>query len=96
MYSITNPTKNNHKIPIKTISTLNRVDRFFNPLFSEVCGVSRGANGVGVVVVVGVGVETGKMSVISGSGIKVVVAVFDAVNTGVDDCDGAFVALVGV
>ncbi len=46
-------------------------------------------------VAVGVGVEAGNIKVIAGSGISVVVAVFDGVIAGVFDWDGALVRPVG-
>jgi len=58
-------------------------------------GVSTGNAGVGVIVTVGVGVETGKIKVISGNGIKVVVGVTVGVAEGVEVWDCVLETRVG-
>lgn len=77
------PIRINHKIAIRTANSLYLGDKSLRPFSPEYCGVSTGDTGVRVIVAVGEGVETGKIRVISGREIRVVVAVSDGVIVGV-------------
>ena len=70
---------------IKTTNNITLGDRLLIPFSSTGLGVCTFGTRVVVIVTVGVGVDTGKISVISGSGINVVVAVIDGVIKGVEE-----------
>jgi len=73
---------------------LRRGDRVARSAGLGGLGVAVAVGGTGVIVGVPVGVEAGKISVIAGSGMSVVVGVFDGVRVGVSVAEG--VLCVGV
>jgi hypothetical protein len=92
---MTKPIKITHSSAISPANNLYLGDKLLKLVFPWFCGVASAEAGVVVTVAVGVGVEAGNIKVIAGSGISVVVVVFDGVIAGVFDWDGALVRPVG-
>jgi len=85
---ITNPAKNNHKIITKITNTRSLGERGRISAPSAGFGVSVTGIGSGEMVAVAVVVEAGKINVIAGRGIRVVVGVSDGVEVGVKVLEG--------
>ena len=95
MYITAKAARMIHKAATKANNSLMRGVRLNNSVLSGACGVSVTGIGSGVTVGVPVVVEAGKINVIAGNGIRVVVGVLEGTAVGVYVAEGVPCVAVG-